>query len=262
MRRIPSGFERRQITVNGTDVVLFEGGAGEPLLFLHGAGTVSGFNFAAPWARKFRVYLPYHPGFGESPDSAAITSIDDYVLHYLELLDHLKLDTVRLVGLSLGGWIAATLAAQNSHRLKRLVLVAPAGLRVPEHPTTDIFRLKPDELPAHLVHDLGVLAPYVPDPHGPAFLDFLVNDYHEMSSFARLAWERPYDPNLRKWLHRIAVPTLLLYGDKDRLTPPQQSKTWASLIPDARVHTIKDAGHLVLDENAEAPKVVLDFLST
>jgi pimeloyl-ACP methyl ester carboxylesterase len=260
--KVPPGFERREMQVNGTDIVLFTGGSGEPLVFLHGAGTVSGFNFAASWAEKFKVYLPYHPGFGESADSAAITSINDYVLHYLELLDHLELDKVHLVGLSLGGWIAATLAAGNSQRLKKLVLVAPAGLRVTEHPTTDIFRLKPEELPGYLVQNTDVLAPYVPDPHGPDFLDFLVNDYHEMSSFARLAWERPYDPNLAKWLHRIAVPTLLLYGDKDRITPMQQSKTWAALIPNAVVHIVKDAGHLVLDEKEEAPQAVLDFLST
>ncbi len=259
--KVPSGFERREINVNGANVVLFEGGSGEPLVFLHGAGTASGFNFSASWARKFKVYLPYHPGFGESADSAAITSIDDYVLHYLELLDHLKLDEVHLVGLSMGGWIAATLAAQNSHRLKKLVLVGPAGLRVPEHPTADIFRLKPDEVPAYLVQDPAVLAPYVPDPHGPDFLDFLVNDYHEMSSYARLAWERPYSPSLSKWLHRISVPTLLLYGDKDRITPSEQSKTWAALIPTAVVRIVKDAGHLVLDEKEEAPKAVLDFLS-
>jgi pimeloyl-ACP methyl ester carboxylesterase len=249
------------MNVNGADIVLFTGGSGEPLVFLHGAGTASGFNFSASWARKFKVHLPYHPGFGESPDSAAITSIDDYVLHYLELMDHLKLDKVLLVGLSAGGWIAATLAAQNSHRLKKLVLVGPAGLRVPEHPTTDIFRLKPDELPAYLANDLSVLAPFVPQPGTPEFLDFLVNDYHEMSSFARLAWERPYDPNLGKWLHRISVPTLLLYGEKDRITPAAQSKTWAGLIPNATVHIVKDAGHLVLDEKAEAPEAVLDFLS-
>ena len=261
MTRVPPGFERRQINVNGADTVLFEGGSGEPLLFLHGAGTVSGFNFAASWARRFKVYLPYHPGFGESADSAAIASIDDYVLHYLELFDHLTLDTVHLVGLSLGGWIAATLATQNSHRLKKLVLVGPAGLRVPAHPTIDLFRLKPDEVPAYLVENLGVLAPHIPDPTGPDFLEFLVNDYHEMSSYARLAWERPYDPNLAKWLHRIAVPTLLLYGDKDRITPSAQAKTWADLIPNASVQIVKDAGHLVLDEKEEGPKAVLDFLS-
>jgi len=261
LTKVPPGFERRQINVNGADTVLFEGGSGEPLLFLHGAGTASGFNFAASWARKHKVYLPYHPGFGESPDNASITSIDDYVLHYLELMDHLKLDRVHLVGLSLGGWIAATLATQNSHRLKKLVLVGPAGLRVAEHPPVDICGLQPNEVPTYLVADLSVLAPYVPDPHGPEFLDFLVNDYHEMSSYARLAWDRPYDPNLAKWLHRIAVPTLLLYGDKDRITPSPQSTIWASLIPNAKVHLVKDAGHLVLDEKEEAPKAVLDFLS-
>lgn len=260
--KIPPGFERQQVRINGNDVVLFSGGAGEPLVFLHGAGTGSGFNFSRSWAEKFKVYLPYHPGFGESPDSAAIASIPDYVLHYLELLDHLRIDKAYLVGLSLGGWIAATLATQNSQRLKKLVLVAPAGLRVPEYPTLDIFRLKPDELPAHLAHDPAVLAPYVPDPHGPDFLDFLVNDYHDMSSFARLAWERPYDPQLARWLHRINVPTLLVYGDKDRITPVEQSKMWAALIPGARTHIVQDAGHLVLDEKKEAARAVLDFLKS
>jgi pimeloyl-ACP methyl ester carboxylesterase len=258
--KVPPGFERRQLTVNGAEVVLYAGGSGEPLLFLHGAGTASGFNFSASWAEKFKVYLPYHPGFGESPDSAAIQSIDDYVLHYLELLDLLGLDRIRLVGLSLGGWIAAALAARNSHRLVKLALVGPAGLRVPEHPTTDIFRLRPEEIPAHLVEDLRVLAPHVPDPHGPDFVEFLVNDYHEMSSYARLAWERPYDPDLAKWLHRIRVPTLLVYGDRDRITPAEQSKTWARLISGARVHLVKNAGHLVLDESGEAPRIILQFL--
>jgi pimeloyl-ACP methyl ester carboxylesterase len=258
--RIPRGFERLQIRVNGNDVVLYARGSGQPVVFLHGAGTASGFNFSAAWADEFRVYLPYHPGFGESPDSAAIGSISDYVLHYLELMDLLKLGQVRLVGLSLGGWIAATLATQSSHRLQKLVLVAPAGLRIPEHPTLDIFRLKPEEVPAHLVCDPAALAPYVPDPHSPEFLDFLANDYHEMSSFARLAWERPYDRDLAKWLHRIRVPTLLVYGDRDRITPVEQSKTWAALIPGAETHIVKEAGHLVLEEKKEAAQAILDFL--
>lgn len=259
--KVPPGFERQEIRVNGADVVLFVGGAGDPLLFLHGGGTVSGFNFATSWAQRFKVYLPYHPGFGESADSAAITSIDDYVLHYLDLIDHLGLDRIRLVGLSLGGWIAAALAAQNSHRLTKLVLVGPAGLRVPAHPTTDIFRLRPEEVGSYLAHDLAVLAPYVPDPNTPEFLDFLVNDFHEMSSLARVLWERPYDPKLGRWLHRIAVPTLLLYGEHDRITPVQQAAAWAALIPKATVQIVKEAGHLVLDEQAEARKAVLDFLA-
>jgi pimeloyl-ACP methyl ester carboxylesterase len=82
-----------------------------------------------------------------------------------------------------------------------------------------------------------------------------------MSSYARVAWERPYDPKLARWLHRIKVPTLLLYGSRDRVTPVQQSKIWASLIPHADVKIVEGAGHLVLDESAEGPRVVLDFLS-
>ena len=258
---VPAGFERQTVRVNGVDVVLFSGGSGDPLLFLHGAGTTSGFNFAARWAGQFRVYLPYHPGFGESGDGPAIASIDDYVLHYLELMDRLKLGGVRLIGHSLGGWIAAALAVRNSERLRKLVLVAPAGLKVPDHPTTDIFRLRPEEVPHYLVHDFNVLAPYLPDPHGPAFFDFVVNNYREMSSFARIAWERPYDPDLSKWLHRISVPTLLVYGERDRITPMPQSKVWASLIPHAKVETFADAGHLVLDESADAAGTVLEFLT-
>ena len=256
--RVPPGFERQEIRVNGADVVLFVGGTGDPLCS----------SMAEPSRIQLRGVVgaavrstPYHPGFGESADSAAITSIDDYVLHYLDLMDHLGLDKVRLVGLSLGGWIAARLAAQNSHRLTKLVLVGPAGLRVPEHPTTDIFRLRPEQVPQHLVHDLAVLAPHVPDPNTPEFLEFLVNDFHEMSSLARVIWERPYDPKLGRWLHRIAVPTLLLYGEHDQITPVQQAAAWAALIPKAKVQVVKEAGHLVLDEQAEARKAVLDFLA-
>jgi len=258
---IPAGFARETVEVNGVDVVMFTGGSGPPLVFFHGAGTFSGFNFAAPWASRFKVYLPYHPGFGESGDDPGIGSIHDYVLHYLELFDQLKLDKVSLVGLSMGGWIAATLATQNSHRLAKLALVAPAGLRVREHPATDIFRLKPEQVPAMLAHDVSAILKYLPDPHGPLFFDFLVTNYREMSGWARLAWERNYDPNLPKWLHRIRVPTLLLYGDKDRITPPQQAQAWAKLIPGARVELVKDAGHLVLDEKPEAARRVLEFLA-
>lgn len=156
-RTIPAGFERRTVKVNGVDIAMHVGGSGPPLVFLHGAGTFTGFNFAAPWAGRFTVYLPYHPGFGESADDPSIGSTQDFALHYLEFFDALKLDRVNLVGLSMGGWIAATLATHSSHRLNKLVLIAPAGLRVREHPATDIFRLKPEEIPPMLAHDVSAI---------------------------------------------------------------------------------------------------------
>ncbi len=253
-------FKRETLKVNGVDTVMYVGGSGDPLVFFHGAGTATGIEFAAPWTKKFKVYLPFHPGFGESGDGE-FNCIDDYVLHYLDMFDQLKLDKVNLVGLSMGGWIASTFATQNSHRLNKLVLVAPAGLKVEKHPNQDIFKLKPEEFPLYLAHNLDTFLKFLPAPDTPAFFDFIVGNYRETTSWARLAWERAYDLNLPKWLHRISVPTLLLYGDKDRIVPWQQSKEWAKLIPDAKVQIIKNAGHIVLDEKPEAVTKIMDFLS-
>src|SRR6266481_9140867 len=105
-------FKKETLKINGVDTVLYSAGEGEPLLFLHGAGTFHGYEFAKPWADKFRVLHPYHPGFGESADDPAMNDIHDYVMHYVELLDLLGLDKVNLVGFSLGGYNAAKFAVE------------------------------------------------------------------------------------------------------------------------------------------------------
>jgi len=87
-------FQRQIQTVNGVKTVVLTAGRGEPLVFLHGAGTFHGFEFAKPWAEKFRVVIPFHPGFGESGDDPTMTDLHDYVMHYLELFDALGLDVL------------------------------------------------------------------------------------------------------------------------------------------------------------------------
>lgn len=251
-------FERQTLAVNGIKTVVLTAGSGEPLVFLHGAGTFHGFDFALPWANRYKVIAPYHPGFGESGDDPEISETHDYILHYLELFDQLKLDQVRLVGFSLGGWLAAEFALEHSNRLRRLVLVAPAGLRDPEHPTADVFRIPPEELPSYLVADPKVLAPYLPKEPD---VDFISARYREMTSVARVAWERPYSLKLRRWLHRVSVPTMLLWGAEDRLIPVAQAQSWARLIPGAKVEVVNGAGHLVLDEKPEAVERVAAFLA-
>lgn len=251
-------FKRETLSVNGVKTVVLSAGRGEPLVFLHGAGTFHGFDFALPWANHYRVIVPYHPGFGESGDDPEITETHDYILHYLDLFEQLRLDKIRLVGFSLGGWLAAEFALEHAHRLHRLVLVAPAGLRVPEHPTADVFRISPEELPSYLVVDPKILAPYL--PRGPD-VDFIAARYREMTSVARIAWERPYSLKLRRWLHRVNVPTLLVWGAQDRLIPVQQAQAWAGLIPGATVEVINGCGHLVLDERPEAVAKVAAFLA-
>lgn len=252
-----SAFRREELRVNGIKVVMLTAGKGEPLMFWHGGGTFHGFDFALPWAEKYKVMIPFHPGFGESGDDPTISSLHDYVLHYLELLDQLELAQVNLVGFSLGGFMAASFAIEHAHRLRKLVLVAPAGLKVPEHPTVDLFRVPPDELPGYLVANMEVLLPHLPKAPD---VEFIGARYREATSVARVAWERLHDPKLPRWLHRLRLPTLLVWGEQDRLVPAGQAETWAKLIPQSTVRTFKGAGHLVLDENPAAVKAVAEFL--
>lgn len=253
-----SRFAREEITVNGIRTEMLVAGQGAPLMFWHGAGTIGGFDWALPWTARYRVIIPYHPGWGGSADDEAIASMQDFVLHYLDLLDQLRLDRVRLVGLSMGGWMAATFAAQQAQRVEKLVLVAPAGLRVKEHPSTDVFRLRPEQVPGYLVANLEVLRPHLPDPGD---IDAIVRIHREQTSFARIAWERMSDPKLPRWLHRITMPTLLVWGEDDRIIPFGQAETWARLIPGARVASFKRAGHLVLNEAPAAVAAIGDFVA-
>jgi pimeloyl-ACP methyl ester carboxylesterase len=122
-------------------VHLFRGGTGEPVLFLHaagGAGTWPEFN--SRLAELFDVIAPDHPGFGKSDDFREADGADDLVYHYLDVLDALGLDTAHVVGASFGGWIAAELTVAAPHRVRSLTLVSAAGLRLPEHPVTDLAR--------------------------------------------------------------------------------------------------------------------------
>lgn len=251
-------FQREVHTVNGVRTVVLTAGRGEPLVFLHGAGTFHGFEFAKPWAEKFRVVIPFHPGFGESADDPSMTDLHDYVLHYLDLFDTMGLDKVRMVGFSLGGYLAAKFASEHAHRLHRLVLVGPAGLRDEKHPTVDVLALPGEQIPAMLVTDFEVIRPYLPQKPD---LDFMGDRYREMTTVARLLWDRPWDPKLPRWLHRVNVPTLLVWGEDDRLIPYQQAETWRRFLPKADIKIFKGAGHLVLDEKRDAVRAVQEFLS-
>lgn len=256
-RKALDGFERREIGINGVNTVVYCAGTGSPLVYLHGSGTFTGFGFARRWMASHQVIIPYHPGYGESADDDRIESVQDYVLHYLDLFDALGLETLNLVGASLGGWIASEIAVMQPKRLDKLVLVAPGGLLVDEVPSTDLFRVHPRDLASYLVSDPGILAPFFPDGHD---LEFMTLRYRETTSTARLTWERSGNPKLGQWLHRISCETLLLWGDKDRVKPPGQAEHWLKLLPNARVEMMTGVGHLPLDERADAADLVLKFL--
>ena len=252
-----SKFKREQVTVDGVKTVVYSAGKGPPVVFFHGAGTIDGFDFAEPWTEKFRVIAPYHPGFGESGDDPMLSDLHDYVMHYLELFDMLKLDTFSLVGLSLGGYLAAKFASEHGHRVKKLALIAPAGVIDPKHPMLDIIAVPGDQVPGLLVSDFEVLKKRLPEKPD---LDFIGDRYREAGTFARLMWEHPQDPKFMRYLPRIKMPTLIVWGEDDKVIPVQQAEVWRKALPKAKVKTYKGAGHLVHLEKPDAVTEIGKFL--
>src|SRR6202021_1964877 len=231
------------ITVDGARIRLLRGGRAEapPLVFLHGAGGHTGWmGFLDDLARDYAVYAPEHPGFGRSDDPAWLDEIGDLAYFYLDFLETLGLDRVHLIGTSLGGWIAAELAVRNQTRLASLTLVGAVGITANHRPIPDIFRMPVDENlrrfyadPQRAARRLGDLA--------TADMSLVAKN---RATVARLAYRpRYHNPGLAKWLHRIGVPTLLIWGDKDGLVPPRFGEAYRDLIPGARLVVLENAGH-------------------
>ena len=250
-------YREEHLEVNGIDTAVFTAGEGPPFVFLHGAGTVTGFDCLLPLAERFRLIVPHHPGYGAAADDPSIDDIHDYVRHYLDLLDLLELEELSLGGLSMGGYLAATFSIYQAQRVRRLVLAAPIGLRVPENPTVDIFSVPDEELLGYLAEDMSVFEGHVPMPPTP---EFLAERYRESTSTARVFWKRVYDLKLPRWLHRLTTPTLILWGEQDKLVPVEQAAVWAEYIPEAEVRILPGVGHLIFDESREAVDAIADFV--
>lgn len=255
-------FTRESYTVDGVKTAVYSAGSGEPLVFFHGAGTAAEaagkFDFLEPWAEKFRVIIPYHPGFGESGDDPTFTDLHDYVMHYLELFDILKLDRFNLCGLSLGGYLAAKFASEHGHRIKKLALIAPAGMLDAKHPMMDILAVPGEQVIGLLVSNFDAIKKYLPEKPD---LEFIGERYRESATVARLLWEHPGDPKFMRYLHRVKNPTLIVWGDEDKIIPVQQAETWRKFIPGADIKIFKGAGHLVHMEKPEAVEAVSKFMS-
>jgi pimeloyl-ACP methyl ester carboxylesterase len=250
-----------RLELAGGRVHLFRGGAGEPLLFLHAAGGAGAWlDFHRLLAGSFDVIAPDHPGFGGSDDFPDAEAVDDLVFHYLDVMDALGLERPHVVGASFGGWIAAELAVTAPHRVASLVLLSPAGLRLPDHPVPDIFLMPPDQLVATLFQH--------PPPAGPPSatpdIDAILAAYRDQTALARFCWS-PYlcNPKLERRLHRITAPTLVVAPAQDRLIPVAHARRYAERIPGARLAEIGDCGHaMYVERPAEFAAVTIDFVAT
>ena len=246
--------------VRDLTVRLLQDGQGAPLIYLHGAAGLPGWiPFFAKLAEHYDVVVPEHPGFGNSDNPTWIRNVGDVAMYYLDFLDGLGAQRVHLVGHSLGGWIAAELAVRNATRLASLTLIAPAGIRVKGVPCGDNFIWSPEEAARNLFHDQSFADKMLAQIPSEEEADrALTNRFMA----AKLGWEpRWFNPTLERWLHRIAVPTLVLWGADDKFLPSRYAELWRERVPGATVQIIGACGHLPHVEKADASAAaILRFL--
>ncbi len=251
------GFDRSVASVGGIDCVVYAIGSGPSVVYFHGGGTFHGFEWARDWAQDFRVILPEHPNFGESGD-ADFADIDDYAAHYRALFLELGLTSFALAGASMGGLLAATYATQNPTQVERLILVSPAGLISGAVKMPDFSTIPLADLPAMFVHDPAFIAPFWPREPSPAWAALRARE----GVAAARTRENPgaLDARLRRALVKLTLPTLLLWGDDDRILPTALINEWAGVLPHAMQAIIEKGGHLLLDEFVTARERGLAFL--
>ena len=248
-----------RLRIRGIELETVRRGAGRPILLLHGFQTVDpAARFLDLLGRHGEVIAPSSPGFGNSPRPKDFDTVYDLVHLYLEMLDTLPAEKVILVGLSFGGWLVAEVAVACSHRLDKLVLVDPVGIKISDRETPDIldvFEKSPDEVRRRSWHD--------PDRFAP---DFNAMSDEALTVYARnrealcvYAWHPyMYNPQLPRWLGRIKVPTLLVWGESDRVVTPDYGRAYSRLIPASRFELIGAAGH---HPEIEQPEVFVERVS-
>jgi pimeloyl-ACP methyl ester carboxylesterase len=242
-----SAFTESFVEVDGCKVHLRRGGGGEPLLFLHGAsGAPVIMPFMEKLAQRFDVLVTEHPGYGRSDEPEWLENIHDMAYFYLDLLAHLNLRNVTLVGSSMGGWIAMEVAVRDTSRLKSLVLVSPAGVAAPGVRAADIFLMPPETLVRNLFVDEKLVQARLAQPED---VDISLKNRH---TTARLAWEpRLHDPFLPRWLHRIDVPVKIIWGREDRILPVGLMDELKRRLPKAQAFVLENCGHLPHAEKME-----------
>lgn len=234
----------QRIDIGGVGIDLWREGKGRAVLYLHpGDGFASDDPFLAILKQRYDVLAPWHPGFGHSDFPKGWDTVDDLAYFYCNFLGQLDLKDVVLIGASFGGWIAAEMAVRGSNRVSRMVLIDPLGIKIGGPTTRDIADFHNTN--AALLEKMKWANPEGRQPDITKLDDrTLTGIVRTREAFAHYGW-RPYmhNPVLTRWLHRIAIPTLVLWGEQDGIVTPEYGRAYAARIPGARFKMIANAGH-------------------
>lgn len=247
----------------GVTFRVLSAGAGAPLVYFHSYHERGGWSpFLDRLAARHTVYAPFHPGVAGSTGIDTLDDLLDLTLAYDELFEALGLERAHLVGHFFGAMVAAETAAVFPRRARRLVLVSPLGLWRDDAPVADILILPQEDLLPALWADPGSAAArqWATLPEGDAEnVAAQIESVQRRAAMAKFVWPIP-DKGIRKRLHRIAAPTLVLWGDADRTNPLPYAEDWQRRIKGAALSVLR-GGHMILHETPDAvASAVEEFL--
>lgn len=253
--------KEESIKVRGRNVKLLRGGEGAPLIFLHDEFCPDWLPLHDRLASEFEVFVPTHPGFSGSEDGfEQFESMEDLVIHYLDLCEALKLERPALAGVSFGGWIAAEWAIRYSGQLRCLVLIDALGLRLPPAPVADALSLDAPTLRRMLFAEANSLLALQTIPDIPS-MEAIVPTILGRRALARFAWQFPDDPRLLRYLYRARLPALILWGGRDECVPIAHGNAFHNGIANSQFEVIAGAGHLPhLEAPEQCARLIQDFL--
>jgi len=257
-------MELKTINTARVPVRYFEGGSGKPLVFLHGAGGILPADpFLDKLARKFHVYAPLLPGYGDSQECATLRDMLDFTLHTFDVVEALGLKDPILTGHSMGGMIAAEMASIAHNDFTRLGLISSAGLWLDKHPIPDLFAMLPYEMPPVLFHDvelgtkLMTAGVALDDPEW--LKGFLVMNARQMGMAGKILFPIP-ERGLSERLYRVKAKTLIVWGASDKLIPPVYGDAFKKAIKGAQLTIIPKAGHMITLEQPDELVSALGYL--
>jgi len=239
------------LDVRGTPLVTREAGGGPALLYLHDELSTAWNPFLDALSAKYRVVAPELPGFGDTERPDWAESIDDLAFFVSDLVDVVGGGApIGVVGASLGGWLTIE-AALRGARVSRLVVLGSPGAYIAGDPPTDYFFMTPEERVTLLFNDVGA----APQPSGAHIV-------RNEAMTARLVWQPRYvSPKLLGRIHRLDVPTLVVWGGDDRFLSLAHGRALADGAANAALSTVANAGHFpALDRPADTARTILDFI--
>jgi len=242
-------MDLKTVQTHHVPVRYLEAGAGQPLVYLHSAGGVTAEDpLLNALAETHHVYAPLLPGYGDSEECGEIRDMLDVTLHSWDVVRALGLKDPILVGHSMGGMMAAEMAAVCPDAVSRLALICPTGLWLDDHPTADIFSVMPYEMPALMFHDAVAGAAMFTagtNVEDPGFLQaYLVRNARQLGMAGRILFPIP-ERGLIQRLYRIKAKTVLVWGDSDKVVSPIYAQAFKRGIKDAQLVSIPEAGHMV-----------------